>query len=215
MPDVLAFNEGKNYIFDFDVVGQTWYFLLSNKPITYGRTEGAHTLPTGTITLEQIGGDATPTSAFPASGVVVVNGQSVTYTGKTDTTLTGCSGGSGSVPDGSLIQIANCLSPMDELSSTGEIAAWAGSTPYSRKPIVIPTPVAGVLDLAPVVWNTGSSTDGPANVRSVILVTGSGSTGFAIYAWNLQPDGAGRDMSGTDAQLDVNVTLFLQNVGGS
>jgi hypothetical protein len=49
---------------------------------------GAHTLPVGTITV-------TSTTGFTASGTFMIGDQTVTYTAKTSTTFTGCTGGTG------------------------------------------------------------------------------------------------------------------------
>lgn len=46
------------------------------------------TLPVATLTVVS-------TAEFPSAGTVMIAGRKVTYTGKTSTTLTGCSGGSG------------------------------------------------------------------------------------------------------------------------
>lgn len=51
------------------------------------------TLPLTTLSVE----DA---SAFPATGSVTIGAQTITYTGKTATTLTGCTGGTGAVVAG-------------------------------------------------------------------------------------------------------------------
>ena len=51
------------------------------------------TLPTATLTLDS-------TAILPPSGTVYVAGQLVTYTGRTSTTLTGCTGGTGAVAVG-------------------------------------------------------------------------------------------------------------------
>lgn len=54
---------------------------------------GAHTLPAATLTVAS-------TAGFPDSGTVILpNNQKVAYTGKTATTFTGCSGGTGSQLD--------------------------------------------------------------------------------------------------------------------
>jgi hypothetical protein len=57
---------------------------------------GIHTLPTGTVTVAS-------TAGFQSSGRFIVNGQTVAYTGKTGTTFTGCTGGTGAQPDFSFV----------------------------------------------------------------------------------------------------------------
>ena len=64
-------------------------------PATYNNG-GATALPTGTLTV----GD---TTGFAASGTLVTPNGSVTYTGKTNTTFTGCAGGSGTLAAGAVI----------------------------------------------------------------------------------------------------------------
>lgn len=66
-------------------------------------TSGSHTLPVGTITVGS-------TADFPSEGKIVIgggfhgeNGQLVTYTGKTGTTFTGCTGGSGVITTGTRV----------------------------------------------------------------------------------------------------------------
>jgi hypothetical protein len=54
------------------------------------------TLPDATLTVAD-------TSAFPSSGTALVGGRKVVYTGKGGTTLTGCTGGTGSMTTGDLV----------------------------------------------------------------------------------------------------------------
>lgn len=54
------------------------------------------TLPTATLTVVD-------TSEFPSAGQAWVAGRLVTYTGKTATTLTGCTGGAGAIAVGALV----------------------------------------------------------------------------------------------------------------
>jgi hypothetical protein len=54
------------------------------------------TLPDATLTVAD-------TAAFPSAGAALVAGRKVTYTGKTETTLTGCTGGTGSLAAGDLV----------------------------------------------------------------------------------------------------------------
>lgn len=57
---------------------------------------GAVTLPTATITVDD-------TTGFESSGKIFVGSQPVTYTGKTGTTFTGCTGGTGTIADNSAV----------------------------------------------------------------------------------------------------------------
>jgi hypothetical protein len=67
---------------------------------------GPLTLPAATINVVSTAGAGTQTSpAFPASGTFQLGGQTITYTGTTATTFTGCTGGVGAIPDGSPIGV--------------------------------------------------------------------------------------------------------------
>ena len=83
-------------------------------------------------------------------------------------------------------------------------------TGYSRKSQSEPTPANGVVTFAQMSWDTGSATNWPNGVRSIVLATGSAGTGKAICAWNLQPGGAARDLSAANTTENVTPTL---NVG--
>lgn len=58
---------------------------------------GSHTLPKGTITVNS-------TAGFKVAGRIQVGDQVVTYTGKTETTFTGCTGGVGTFTTGTDVQ---------------------------------------------------------------------------------------------------------------
>jgi hypothetical protein len=88
----------------------------------------------------------------------------------------------------------------------GEISG----TGYVRKNQAEPTPVNGVYSFAQMSWDTASATNWPSGVRSIVLATGSGASGKAICAWNLQAGGAPRDMSAANTTENVTPTL---NVG--
>ena len=66
----------------------------------------AATLPTATLTVAS-------TTGFASSGVVQIAGCNVAYTGKTSTTLTGCTGGTGDVTSGE---------PVEQALATGWVA---------------------------------------------------------------------------------------------
>lgn len=69
------------------------------------KTIGSHSSGATTLNLDPSQApDGFPARDFPASGQVLVSGMTVTYTGKTGTTLTGCSGVSGSIAAGSTVQ---------------------------------------------------------------------------------------------------------------
>lgn len=80
---------------------------LTANATAYTATTGSHTLPVATINVRS-------TDGLPAAGFVIVNGsQLVTYTGVTATTLTGASGGTGSISAGSTVRgVLAALAPM-------------------------------------------------------------------------------------------------------
>ncbi len=58
-------------------------------------------------------------------------------------------------------------------------------------------------------WSTGSATDWPSSVKSVVLVTTANNTGKAICAWNLIAGGAARDLSQANTTESFTPTLTL------
>jgi hypothetical protein len=85
----------------------------------------------------------------------------------------------------------------------GEISG----TGYARVTESEPTASAGVVSFAVKSWSTGTATNWPAAVRSVVLVTGASTSGKAICCWNLQPSGVARDMSQSGTSENVTVEL--------
>lgn len=83
-------------------------------------------------------------------------------------------------------------------------------TGYARLTESEPTASSGVVSFAIKTWSTGSATNWPAGVRSIVLATGASTTGKAICAWNLQTGGTARDMSAANTTENVTPTL---NVG--
>jgi hypothetical protein len=81
---------GGNFILTFNGQSTTNY---SFTPLT--STTSAVTLPVATIPV-------TNTSGFPASGTVTVGSQTVAYTGVTGNSFTGCTGGVGAQPAGTI-----------------------------------------------------------------------------------------------------------------
>jgi hypothetical protein len=90
-------------------------------------------------------------------------------------------------------------------ATLGEITG----TGYARQSQAEPTAVNGVVTFTQMSWSTGSATDWPAAVRSVVLVTGSGSTGKAIAAWNLIAAGGARDLSQSNTTEQVTPSLTV------
>jgi hypothetical protein len=79
----------------------------------------------------------------------------------------------------------------------------ATGTGYTAKTQSEPTPSAGQAVFAQMSWSTGSATDWPAAVKSVVLRTGS----KLICAWHLQAGGAGRAMNVANTTENVTPTL--------
>lgn len=61
---------------------------------------GTTTLPTATVTVSS-------TTGFPSAGIAHISGQTITYTGKTSSTLTGVTGGLGTFPAGTAVTYGN------------------------------------------------------------------------------------------------------------
>lgn len=85
----------------------------------------------------------------------------------------------------------------------GEISG----TGYARQSQSEPTASSGVVSFSAVSWSTGSATDWPASVKSVVLVTTSNNSGKAIVAWNLQAGGGARDLSQSSTTEQFTGTL--------
>ncbi|HET9198224.1 MAG TPA: hypothetical protein VFN92_08240 [Solirubrobacterales bacterium] len=97
---------------------------------------------------------------------------------------------------------------VDELGAATTFAggfAKATGTGYGEKTQAEPTSAAGVASFAKMTWETGSATDWPAGVKSVVLRTNE----KVICAWNLQAGGGGRDMSKAKTNQSYTPTLSL------
>jgi hypothetical protein len=90
-------------------------------------------------------------------------------------------------------------------ANLGEITG----TGYARQSQAEPTASNGVVSFSQMSWSTGSATDWPATVRSVVLVTGAAGTGKAICAWNLIPSGTARDLSQASTTEQITPTLTV------
>ena len=109
------------------------------------------------------------------------------------------------------------LSTTDEASflQTATLAGGVGEitgTGYSRQSQALPTPTSAnptVISFAQMSWATGSATDWPAAVKSVVLVTTADNTGVAICAWNLNGT-TGRAMNAANTTENFTPTLNLQ-----
>lgn len=89
------------------------------------------------------------------------------------------------------------------VGGVGEITG----TGYARTSEAEPTASSRSVSFALKSWSTGSATDWPAVVRSVVLVTTADNTGKAICAWNLLAGGTARDLSQINTTENFTPTL--------
>jgi hypothetical protein len=96
------------------------------------------------------------------------------------------------------------------LAKSNTLAAGVGEitgTGYARQSQATPVPSGEVTSFAQMSWSTGSATNWPSTVASVILATTSANTGHAICAWNLVAGGGLVNMAQANATLNVTPTL--------
>lgn len=98
--------------------------------------------------------------------------------------------------------------PFTEASTTATRGAVTG-TGYNSKNKSRPAGAGGTFTFGTVTWSTGSATNWPSNVRSIVATTGSAS-GTLLACWNLQTGGGARDMSAANTTENVNPTLILK-----
>ena len=82
-------------------------------------------------------------------------------------------------------------------------------TGYTRKSQATPASSSRDINFASMSWVTGSATDWPASVRSIVAATAADGSGVALCAWNLQTGGTPRDLSGADTTENVDPTYSL------
>jgi len=98
---------------------------------------------------------------------------------------------------------------VDEIGAEATYAGGYGvatGTGYSAKTESEPTASKGKVEFAKKTWETGSATDWPASVKSVVLRNGSSKL---ICAWNLRAGGAGRAMNAANTVENFTPTLEL------
>lgn len=96
------------------------------------------------------------------------------------------------------------------LPASSTLAGGVGEitgTGYTRQSQAAPTPTNGTASFSQMSWSTGSATNWPSAIYTVILATSSGNTGTAICAWNLIPGGGAVNMAQANATLNVTPTL--------
>lgn len=82
----------------------------------------------------------------------------------------------------------------------------ATGTGYTAQTQSEPTASAGVISFAQMSWNTGSATNWPSSVKSVVLRNG---TSKLICAWNLVAGGTARDLSTANITEQFTPSLTL------
>ena len=98
------------------------------------------------------------------------------------------------------------------LAASTTLAGGVGEitgTGYARQSQAEPTASSGVVTFSQMSWSTGSATDWPAAVYTVILVTSTDNSGKAICAWHLRTGGAARDLSAASTTENFTPTLTL------
>lgn len=95
----------------------------------------------------------------------------------------------------------------------GGVGEITGATGYGRKVFTEPSPSAGNFIFPTMTWVTGSATDWPSSVKSVVWVTTVDNSGKALGAWNLQAGGVGIDMSMINAVLNWTPGVLLRSQG--
>lgn len=97
----------------------------------------------------------------------------------------------------------------DELGAETTFAGGfskATGTGYSAKTEAEPTASKGKVEFAKKTWETGSATDWPSSVKSVVLRNGELKL---LNAWNVQAGGAGRAMNAANTTENFTPTLTL------
>ena len=108
-----------------------------------------------------------------------------------------------------LLSTRDCNTHVVTDTLSGGVGEITG-TGYARQSQAEPTATSAspsVIAFSQMTWTTGSATDWPASVKSVVLATTSDNTGKAICAWNLQTGGAARDFSAPSTTENFTPTL--------
>jgi hypothetical protein len=209
MVNSMMFDEGLAWLSTNDFEGTTVHFLLSDLQIKQTYLLAAATLPTGTLAVQS-------TKGFSDTGTIVVGGESVTYTGRTTTTFTGCTGGSGAIAVNAQVTQSGGLTAASTLAGgVGEITGWTGASAYARKTQAAPALSSGLMVFSAKAWATGSATDGDTNVRTVVACTSADGSGKALCAWHVTDDGPECNMGLANATLSYTPTIGYYNVGAA
>lgn len=98
------------------------------------------------------------------------------------------------------------------LTAASTLAGGVGEitgTGAARQSQARPTPTNGAFAFSQMSWATGSATDWPASVVSVVLVTTADNSGVTIAAWHLQANGVARALNQANVTEQVTPTLTI------
>lgn len=90
-------------------------------------------------------------------------------------------------------------------ANAGEITG----TGYARDSQSRPTSSAGAMSFTQMSWATGSATNWPADVCSIVACTSSDNTGKMICAWDLQTNGVARNLAAANTTEQVQPSFTL------
>jgi hypothetical protein len=142
-------------------------------------TSGSHTLPVGTINVQTNGA-----LTFPSAGVLNVNnGQMVTYTGKTASTFTGCTGGSGVVNAGSLVTFAGLAVGNANINATSGAPGIKGEWGSNKANLTSDTQIPA-HDHSQGTQTGTSVTANPAHTHTNVSNFGHSHGGTTQAAWH-------------------------------
>jgi len=147
------------------------YILQSGEVLDLAVSDFA-TTTTATTTLPQATIAVASTTGFPSSGSITLGGQTVAYTGVSATTFTGCTGGAGPFPAGTIVvggaPTAATFTGVAASYETPATTVAVGSNGTNM-------PSAGVIDAV----TTGFPTSGAASVAGTSF-TYTGTTGTSF-----------------------------------
>lgn len=174
---------------------------------------GIQILPTGTFNVVS-------TNDFPTSGTFAVGGQTVTYTGKTATSFTGCTGGTGTQAAGLVVSVDVPVT----LANTGVIASTVVVKRADTLAVINPGNYNIAQSADPNTTVTGDElytiarVSSPTAVATNVIGSAGNPSGTYVYAYSwvtaagetgLSPDSA----SVSPSAQQVTVTLPANSAG--
>jgi hypothetical protein len=155
------------------------------------------------------------TSGFASTGTIYVEGSSVTYTGKTSTSFTGCSGGSGTIVTGDAV--SDVIFSIDAKNSDITASAMLfGLNDILRIKAYVNSGSVIIADL----WlkvQTGRVNHGTYTTYPVILMKGSANTtvvaGTAVIDYG--PSGTGFITQSADGTIGASPNLTMATHSGT